>query len=133
MLLFCSPLRHFRLRPFGSLVREISCHTEQSHPSLPKLSKSERRLSFSASSSYDFSVGEYFDPRGRPHDSDHYIHTCCMSFCPSVRPFQNCNIKRKSLPVGTVGWPSGSSMTPVLSITIIKHILDYLFCLDNKF
>ena len=45
-----------------------------------------------------------------PSGSDHYFHTDCMS----VRPSQNFKIKRQSLPARTVGWPSGSLMTPVL-------------------
>ena len=43
--------------------------------------------------------------------SDHYIHTDC----PSFRRSQNFKInKQKSLPAGTVGWPSGLLMTPGL-------------------
>ena len=37
-----------------------------------------------------------------------------MSVCSSIRPSQNFKIKRQSLPTGTVGWSSGSLMTPVL-------------------
>ena len=44
-----------------------------------------------------------------PAGSDHYFCTCC----PSVRKSQNFKIQRQSLPAGTVGWPSGSLMTPV--------------------
>ena len=62
---------------------------------------------------YEHSLAN-FDPRGPrttvPAGSDHYFHTCC----PSVRPAQNFKIQRQSLPAGTVGWPSGSLMTPVL-------------------
>ena len=49
-------------------------------------------------------------PTTVPAGSDHYFHTDC----PSVHPSQNFKIKRQSVPVGTVGWPSGSLMTPVL-------------------
>ena len=40
------------------------------------------------------------------------IFTQCVR--PSVRPFQNFRIRPQSLPAGTVGWPSGSLMIPVL-------------------
>ena len=46
--------------------------------------------------------------------SDHYFHTCCPSVRTYVRLAQNFKIQRQSLPAGTVGWPSGSLMTPVL-------------------
>ena len=67
--------------------------------------------------------------------SDHYFHTECppvrtyvrLSVRPfvrtSVRPSQNFKIKRQSLPAGTVGWPSGSLMTPVLWICIFSWYL----------
>ena len=48
--------------------------------------------------------------------SDHYFH----SECPSVRPSQNLKIKRQSLPALTVGWPSGSLMTPDLSCLFLS-------------
>ena len=35
-----------------------------------------------------------------------------------VRPSQNFKIKQQSLPAGTVGWPSGSLMTPVLFLDV---------------
>ena len=44
------------------------------------------------------------------HEADHSPGRFSHSVCPSVRP----KIKRQSLPAGTVGWPSGSLMTPVL-------------------
>ena len=51
--------------------------------------------------------------------SDHYFHT----ECPSVRPSQSLKIKRQSLrAAGTVGWPSGSLMTPVLYLIIFKSV-----------
>ena len=49
-------------------------------------------------------------PTRVPAGNDHYFQTGC----PSVRPIQNFKIKRQSLPAGTVGWPSGSLMTPIL-------------------
>ena len=49
-----------------------------------------------------------------PAGSDYYFHTECPSLPPYVRTSQNFKIKRQSLPAGTVGWPSGSLMTPVL-------------------
>ena len=49
-------------------------------------------------------------PTTVPAGIDYYFHT----ECPYVRPYQNFRIKRQSLPAGTVGWPSGSLMTPVL-------------------
>ena len=46
---------------------------------------------------------------------DHYFQTGCPSVRMSFRPtVQNFEIERKSLPARTVGWPSGSLMTPVL-------------------
>ena len=50
--------------------------------------------------------------------SDHYILSSCPSVClyvrVSVRP-KNFKIKRKSL-------PSGSLMTPVLSLLVTKYL-----------
>ena len=37
-----------------------------------------------------------------------------VSVRPSVNPSQNFEIKLQSLPARTVGWPSGSLITPVL-------------------
>ena len=45
------------------------------------------------------------------------ISTTCG---PSVRPSQNFKIKRQSLPARSVGWPSGSLMTPVFSLYILS-------------
>ena len=50
------------------------------------------------------------DPRGRPQSRPIVI----TIFKQSVRPSQNFKIKRQSLPAWTVGWPSGSLITPVL-------------------
>ena len=58
-------------------------------------------------------------PTTVPAGSYHYFHTC-PSVRPSVRPAQNFKIKRQSLPAGTVGWPSGSWMTPVLFIFVFS-------------
>ena len=52
-----------------------------------------------------------FDPRGRPLSRPVVITIFTQT---SVRPSQNFKIKRQSLPVATVGWPSGSLVTPVL-------------------
>ena len=51
------------------------------------------------------------------HEADHSpgpVVITIFTQCPFVRPSQNFKIKRQSLPAGTVGWPSGSLMTPVL-------------------
>ena len=63
-----------------------------------------------------------FDPRGRPQS-----RPVVITECPSLRPSQNFNIKRQSLPaVGTtVGWPSGSLMTPVLYLSISNQSACY--------
>ena len=58
----------------------------------------------------------FFDPRGRPQSRPVVI----TIFTQSVRPSQNFKIKRQSLPAGTVGWPSGSLMTPVLLTVILN-------------
>ena len=42
-------------------------------------------------------------------------------FTQAVRPSQNFNIKRKSLPARTVVWPSGSLMIPILFFHAIKQ------------
>ena len=55
--------------------------------------------------------------------SDHYFHTECPSIRTSVRPSQNSKIKRQSLQAGTVGWPNGSLMTPVLYIILWQRPL----------
>ena len=62
-----------------------------------------------------------------PAGSDHYFHT----ECPSVRP-KTLKIKRQSLPAGTVGWPSGSLMTPVLYQHIIAKLAK-MFYNSNEF
>ena len=49
-------------------------------------------------------------PTTVPAGSDHYFHT----ECPTVRPSKNFKIKLKSLPAGSLGWPSGSLKSPVL-------------------
>ena len=62
------------------------------------------------------------DPRGQPQSRPVVItiftqsvrQSVRTSVCLSVRLSQNFKIKRQSLPAGTVGWPSGSLMTPVL-------------------
>ena len=54
------------------------------------------------------------DPRVPPVVITIFTHVVRTSFCPSVPPSLNCNIKQKSLPTETVGWPSGSLMTPIL-------------------
>ena len=59
-----------------------------------------------------------FDPRGRPVV---VIFSHRLSVSPSVRPSQNFKIKRKSLPAGNVGWPSGSLMTLVLTNVFSFH------------
>ena len=79
------------------------------------------------------------DPRGRPQSRPVVItiFTQCPSVRtyvrpsvrPSFRPFQNFKIKRQSLPAGTVGWPSGSLMTPVLFI--LSLIIFYTFNLRH--
>ena len=43
-----------------------------------------------------------------------------QSVRPYVSPSQNFKIKGQSLPTGTVGWPSGSLMTPV---SLLLHCL----------
>ena len=61
------------------------------------------------------------DPRGRPQSRPVVItiftHVVRPSVRPSVRlyvrPAQTFKIQLQSLPAGTVGWPSGSLMTPV--------------------
>ena len=55
------------------------------------------------------------DPRGRPQSRPVVITIFTQSVRTSiVCPSQNFKIKRPSLLSGTVGWPSGSLMTPVL-------------------
>ena len=44
----------------------------------------------------------------------------------SVHPAQNFKIQRQSLPAGTVGWPSGSLMTPVLLKLIFAEPEKYI-------
>ena len=66
------------------------------------------------------------DPLGQPTGpagSAHYFHTGCPSVRPSVRPSQNIKIERRSLPAGTVGWPSGSLTTPVLLVIHFEVII----------
>ena len=66
------------------------------------------------------------DPRGRPQSRQVVITIFIQIVRPSVRSSQqNFKIKRQSLPAGTVGWPSGSLMTPVLSNIIFAW---NLFC-----
>ena len=71
------------------------------------------------------------DPRGRPQSRPVVITifthvvprpSVCPSVRPSVRPAQNFKIQRQSLPAGTVGWPSGSLMTPVLFIFYSRDV-----------
>ena len=76
-----------------------------------------------------------FDPRGRPQSRPVVITIFTQSVRQFVRtyvrPFQNIKIKRQSLPAGTVGWPSGSFMTPVLSslnLLIYAKLNNSLFC-----
>ena len=59
------------------------------------------------------------------HEADHRRPVLITIFTQSVRPSvsqsQNFKIKRQSLPAGTVGWPSGSLMTPVLYLLCFAH------------
>ena len=54
-------------------------------------------------------------PTSVPACSDHYFHTDCLSVHP-----KNSKIKRQSLPAGTMGWPSGSLMAPVLYFSCFR-------------
>ena len=62
-------------------------------------------------------ISYLIDSRGRPQSRPVVITIFTQSVRPSVRPSQNFKIKRQSLPAGTVGWPSGSLMTPVPDIS----------------
>ena len=66
------------------------------------------------------------DPRGRPQSWPVVITIFIQSVRSSVCPSQNFKIKRQSLPAGTVGWPSGSLMTPVL-YSLLPSVLVQLF------
>ena len=58
--------------------------------------------------------------------SDHYFYTGCLY----VRPSQNIEIKPKSLPISTVGYPSGSLMTPIsssLSLCLLLSVKQTFF------
>ena len=37
-----------------------------------------------------------------------------------VRTYVRLSVRRQSLPAGTVGWPSGSLMTPILYTILLK-------------
>ena len=65
-------------------------------------------------------------PTTVPAGSDHYFHT----ECPSVRPSHNFKVKRQSLPAGTVGWPSGSLMTPVFCSLFLALSIFQLYFLN---
>ena len=62
-------------------------------------------------------------PTTVPTGTDHYFFTGC----PSIQKLQ---IKQISLTVGTVGWPSGSLTTPVLSNIIFTKLSNCFVMLD---
>ena len=66
-------------------------------------------------------------PTTVPACSDHYFHRVCTSV---PKPFK---IKRQSLPAGTVGWPSGSLMTPVLLHFLCLYLMLISWCRYLKF
>ena len=59
------------------------------------------------------------------HEADHSPGpvVITISHRVSVRPSQNFKIKQQSLLAGTVGWPSGSLITPVLLIIVSAYVV----------
>ena len=60
------------------------------------------------------------DPRGRPQ----FRPLVITILTHIVRPSLNFKIKRKSLPAGIVGWPSGSLMNSCLVFLNSLYIVD---------
>ena len=96
--------------------------------------KSKNYSDFSLFHAWDFFLHQNYvriiDPRGRPQSWPVVITIFTQSVRPSVRPSQNFKIKRQSLPAGTVGWPSGSLMTPVLWAFMFVLRAIYLWSFD---
>ena len=67
----------------------------------------------------DICVFCVFDPRGRPQSRPLVITIFTQSVRPSVPNVQN-QVTISALPAGSVGWPSGSLMTPVLFFLLFR-------------
>ena len=67
-----------------------------------------------------------------PHTagSAHYIHTCCLSVCPSVHPhFSNSRETKQVFPADRMwGWPRESLTTPSLVFLVTGTQLLLLRC-----
>ena len=105
-------------RKYDSSIKAILCRFyKKMHKILKKFQQVFENLI-----SCQINLISLIDPRGRPQSRPVVItiFTQCPSVRPSIRPAQNLKIQRQSLPAGTVGWPSGSLMTPVLFNLISK-------------